>query len=199
MNEKQLWNTFIALKLHFTTDRYDVFEYKERTSYKFTELPLHRKIFLQKLLKQYDKRELVNYMISNFVSGDNNGGMFDQETGHIIYTKWKKTKESLFYTFKQDLNIIKEYTDTKNISINDVIVYNEGIHPILYKMYISKQISIETVVILDKIINFTEDYKESKDFFIMEFTRLVYKYSKFLKNNLDKFQKYYITEFNYGS
>ena len=106
------------------------------------------------------------------------------EQGVEVYEDWQKRIESLSYTFKTELNKLKE-------EYRDNFVVHTGQHPHLITLYLQKQISLETFTILCHISK-TFDYweKEVVDKIVAsDIMLLSKKYYPFLEIEEKKFSK----------
>ena len=67
---------------------------------------------------------------------------------------------------------------------------NNNEHPLILRMYLSKIVSIETLVILNKLNNFTDklDIELKDDIMWPDVSRLIKKYSPFLNINKEKYE-----------
>jgi hypothetical protein len=96
MDEFSVYKMYIALKLHFTTDAYDVIKQKGRVRASRQAFAKRTDLFsIKKISKNYSDEEVANFLVANFVSGDRWGGMFDTEAGQR-YTLWKKKIERVY-------------------------------------------------------------------------------------------------------
>ena len=114
--------------------------------------------------------------------------MFDTDAGQR-YTLWKKKIESLSYNFTQDLdNLIQECEDS-GIDSSTIFTVSKGQHPYIIKAFLRKTISIETLVILDKLTGFIETFdKEISDTIVWpDISRLIKKYKPFLVIDVEKY------------
>lgn len=175
-----LYDSYVALKLHFTTDYYDIVKYKGiiKKTEKKPKIVEYLKFFSTK----YDVRDLIDYFIANFVAGDRNGGLYDPE-GPNRYLEWKKRTQSLTYNFKQDINTIRDNVDVIEDALN-----GHGRHPIIMKLYLGNHITLETLVILERIYDFTEMNSLKDDLMWNDFKRLVCKYRPFIKIKESKYE-----------
>jgi hypothetical protein len=109
MDEYSVYKMYLALRLHFTTDNYDVIQQKGRVRASRQAYAKRKDLFsIRKIAKSYSDEEVANFLVANFVSGDRWGGMFDLEAGQR-YKEWKKRVESLSYNFEQELdNIVND-------------------------------------------------------------------------------------------
>ena len=174
MYKRQVYKIYLSLKLHFTTDSYDITKHKYAAKGR-KETFLKRKdlMVIRKLARDFSREEIINILIANFVSGDKWGGMFDAEALER-YKHWKANKEKLNYTFEQDLHSIQLRMEKDNIED----ATKDEQHPLILKMLMGRQIALETVVILNKIIGFVDDYVD--DLVLSDYCRLIKKYDPFM-------------------
>ena len=189
MDEFSVYKMYLALKLHFTTDAYDVIKQRGKVRASRQAFAKRTDLFsIKKISKNYTDDEVANFLVANFVSGDRWGGMFDTDAGQR-YTLWKKKIESLSYNFTQDLdNLIQECEDS-GIDSSTIFTVSKGQHPYIIKAFLRKTISIETLVILDKLTGFIETFdKEISDTIVWpDISRLIKKYKPFLVIDVEKY------------
>jgi len=177
MEPFEVYRLYLALKLHFTTKKYDIT--KTRGAVKAKEATfLKRKDLtsMRKLARDYSKKEIIDLLVANFVSGDKWGGMFDSQSAEV-YKEWKARKAKIEYTFEQDIAKIELEMEKENIS--NPFVSEDGYHPLVFRLYFGRLISIETIVLLDKMFNYAT--METDDIFLQDVTMLVTKYRPFVK------------------
>ena len=184
MDPFDVYKIYLALKLHFTTESYDITKHKFAAKGK-KETFLKRKdlIVLRKLARDFDRQTIIDILVANFVTGDRWGGMFDTEAMKT-YERWKARQQSIGYTFEQDINTIQTRMEIENIE--DATVDNQ--HPLILKMLLGRQITLETVVILNKKLNFCNDYKD--DLILKDTCLLINKYSPFMKSTKNLYLKH---------
>jgi len=140
-----------ALKTHFTSKSYDFFKYNGKTNVsKETFMKRKDKYSFYKLSRKYSLEELRNFYLANFVYGDSTwvGEMTGPE-GEVAYKKWQKTNQSLTYVFQNDiLGLIG------NDVPEEMLIVRDGQHPTLLREVMSGTIAVETMVILNDIMNF---------------------------------------------
>lgn len=189
MDAFEVYRYYIALKLHFTTDKYDVVKSQGRVKVTRNAF-LKRKDLgaISRVAKNYSDEEVVNFLVANFVSGDRWGGLFDTEAKER-YVEWKRRIESLRYTFEQDLDKVFYELESENKTFEHLFYCAKGEHPYIIKAYLRKTITIETLVILDRLLNFIEQFDNDIEDTIVypDISRLVKKYKPFLKFDLEKF------------
>ena len=104
--------------------------------------------------------------------------------GEQKYTEWKKRNQSLFYVFREEIQNL--FIDHK---MNEVFDSKKG-HPIILKKYLSGSISIETLVILDKILDYRKDFDKKLLDPVWEIVSLrIKKYSPFVGINIFRYKQ----------
>jgi len=187
------YKTYLAIKQHFTTD-YNFHKYNgkvrasEESFYKRRD-----RFFFKKLEKKYSKEELIMYFVSNFTKSTSKwiGNLLSQDS-EKNYLEYKKNKESLSYSFKNELLYIKD----KKLG-NKLFEIDNG-HPLLFKFYLQGKVSIETIVILDNKLNFIKYWNNNMNDIVWESEfKKISKYRSFFEYNKDSFNNI-IKEVFYG-
>ena len=193
MEPFEVYRYYLALRLHFTTDSYNVIEQKGRVrATKNSFLKRKDLLSIRRVAETYSDKDIVDFLVANFVSGDRWGGVFDVESKDR-YQGWKKRIESISYTFKKEIDKAVAYADKLGITFNQLFYCNNGQHPFIIKMYLRNDISIETLVILNKLNNFTDqlDQDLKDDLVWPDTSRIIKKYSPFLEIKKDKYNEIY--------
>lgn len=186
MTEFEVYRFYLALKLHFTTDRYDVIKQQGKVKASRLAFSKRKDLFsIKKIAKTYSDEEVVNFLIANFVSGDRWGGIFDSEA-RDRYLAWKKRIESLTYTFTNDIEKIYHIND-------DPFSGTKCEHPYIIKEYLRNNISVETLVMLESFRPFMDEFDQryEDDLVWPDLSRLIKKYKPFLNFDKDKFHAIY--------
>ena len=166
---------YCAIKAHFGEGDYDFHRfggkskvtrnsfYKRNDRYFFARLGLK--------YKEYD--QIRDYLVANFVRNSRNGwiGQFDEHA----FEDWKKYMQSLTYNFEQELS---PHVD----DFEKLFEVPEGSHPLLLKEYFGKRVSLETLIILDELVQYVKnwDKKMSEDILWPDIKKLMTDYQKFL-------------------
>ena len=171
---------YLGLKLHFTTN-YDYTRYGGKTSAtKASFLKRRDRFFFARVAKKYDDKTL-EYYIANFVKSPKGWlGDFSEEN----YMDWMKYKQSLTYNFMTDMNVLFTQVD----DFDTIFSLQKGQHPVLLKNFLAKRISLETMVILDGLLNYVGKWdKELHDDLVWpDSRRLIVKYGAFLSYDIHK-------------
>lgn len=191
MDDFSVYRMYLALKLHFTTDNYDVIQQKGKVRASKSAFNKRKDLFsIKKIAKTYSDEDVANFLVANFVSGDRWGGMFDSEAGKR-FIDWKKRTESLSYLFSTDIDKILLEIEENGVKFEDIFTISKGQHPYIIKAYLRKTITIETLVILDRIIGFVDKFDKNilDEVIWPDISRLIKKYKPFLKIDLEKYDR----------
>lgn len=176
------YKCYLSLKNHFTKDRYDYHKYCGKTRATVQSFYKRKdRFWFEKLARNKSDQEVIDFFLSNFVSCTDPGKLWIGEMireGEERYTLWKKRMQSLSYVFKQEMTSLLTEND-----LNSLFVGNST-HPLILKMYLSGDISLETLVICDKILEYRNDFDAKLTDPVWESVSLkMRKYSSFLNIN----------------
>jgi hypothetical protein len=177
---------YLALKSHFTNQKYDYFKYNRKVRATITTFNKRRdRYWFERTSRKYSDKEIVDFLVSNFALSDNPQNLWIGEiinSGERTYTEWMRRQQSLSYLFKEQSEQL-----LSNNELKDVLSCSKG-HPILLKKFLGGEISLETIVIFDKIFSYRKNFDKKLDDPIWETVSLkIQKYSPFL-NNIDIFK-----------
>ena len=184
-----VYKNYLGLKNHFTKDTYDYHRYGGKSRASLDSFYKRRdRFFFEKLSRQKNDTEVVEFFVSNFVTCDDPQSLWIGEivrNGEQNYTDWKKRLQSLSYTFKSEIEDV--FTD-KDF---DAMFKIEGTkHPQIIKEHLGKNISLETFVILNKIIGFKENFDKKLTDPVWKFLSMrINKYDSFIHIDVFKFRK----------
>ena len=133
---------FYALKAHFTS-AYNAPQY----NFKLKRRVERDKYQQQKLARHPDPKGLV---IANLIIDPKIwiGQLFEQ-TGQQNYHAWKRYHDSLPYHFSQE--ILHIHKDWFRVSKHE--------HPYLLRLYLGKKIRLETMIILDDLLQYAVSWR----------------------------------------
>jgi hypothetical protein len=187
MTGYEAFTLYHTLKLHFTST-YDYFKYNGKCNIGVTSFENRKdKYYFYKLSRKYpNKEELINFLVANFLEDSKVWvGNLLQEESDIIYKARQKVIQSLSYTFENECRDI--FGSTTNP--NEVLVTN-GDYPVLLTMALRKEISAETVIILNKILGFLPIWDEKITDTIRwpDYRDRINKYASFLSLDVVKYK-----------
>jgi hypothetical protein len=185
MSPFETYQTYLSMKSHFTNSKYDFFKYGGKSRATVTSFNKRKdKYWFEKTSRKYSDKEIIDFLLSNFVSADNPQNLWIGEiinSGERTYADWMRRQQSLTYLFKEQSNEL--FSQTK---LEDVLTCSKG-HPPVLKSFLSGKISIETLVIYDKIFLFGKKFDKKLLDPVWETVSLkIKKYNPFL--NIDVFQ-----------
>lgn len=176
---------YLALKLHFTTDKYDVFEYAGRVSARRNSFAKRNdsSLFEKLAIKKNNPRELIDFYVANFANY-NLTMIYNQTEAEEFHKKWIKNKESISYNFSRDCLLLER------TSKSDPFDSSEG-SPHLMNLYVSDKISITTMSILNDFENYISKWSNISYVWSTQF-RTINKLKKFVKYDSEKLYSIYI-------
>ena len=187
MTGYEAFSIYNSLKLHFTSGSYDYFKYNGKSNISIEAFENRRdKYHFYKLSRQNEKDDYIEFLVSNFLIKENLwAGDLLQEEAIIAYKRRMATIQSLSYKFQNDCQRLKELVDLPN----DLLKTNAE-YPKLLVMVLQKDIHLETLVIMNSILNFLPmwDKRIADTIRYPEFSRKVKKYAPFLHFEKDKFK-----------
>ena len=171
---------YCAMKAHFSKNDYDFFTYKGKSRVSRNSFYKRKdRVFFVKLYKKYSEEEdLKNYMVANFIM-DRRGYVanFNDEN----YEQWKEKRSNFYNIFTNEIRpLVKNF--------NPLFEVKKSEHPILLKEYLGKRLSLETLIVLDELVNFsnTWDNRMAEDYIWFDLKKLMNNYKRFL--TIDKNQ-----------
>lgn len=189
MEPFEVYRYYLALRLHFTTDQYDAIKQKGKVrASKQAFAKRNDLLAIRKIAETYSDKEIVNFLVANFITGDRWGGVFDTEARER-FLGWKKRIESLSYTFEKELGYLQLQMEKINKVFDNVFDNTKNEHSYILRSYLRGTTSIETLVILNKFYNFVDkfDKEYSNDLMWPDISRIIKKYSPFLTIQEEKY------------
>jgi len=184
------YKLYLAVKNHFTTN-YDFFKYNGKVNAKEDSFLKRRdKFFFAKLQRKYNNDQLRDLFVSNFADGEDFwiGNVLTQKA-ESVYTEWKARQMKLSYIFEQDLKFLYDYYNERNLDFNSLFVMENG-HPILLQCVLRNDIYVETMVIIDRVLNYSRKWNKVLDDPVWtEFKKRMDKYSPFVLFEAEKGKK----------
>ena len=188
MDAIDAYKVYLGVKNHFTLDSYDWFKYNKKVNVTYDSfLKRKDKIFFAKLGNRKDAY-LEEFLVSNFMHDTKMwvGELLSEECEER-YKEWKRRQESLTYVFKNEMDFISGWTSTE---LNEFFNAKGGDHPPIIKKYLRKEISLETLAILNSLLQFVKRYDIMiHDPIYKEVSKLCKKYQPFLNYDTTRMKK----------
>ena len=172
---------YCALKAHFQGD-YDYHKFGGKTKTK-RESYYKRKdrFFFAKTAVKYEDTEVLNYFVSNFIH-DRSGYIANFSDKN--YETWMNKRAMFYEIFSQEMQpFVKNF--------EPLFECESGQHPTLLKEYMGKRISLETMIVLDDLVEFSKRWDKEliwDDFVWPDVKKLMNNYKGFLTINTDKYR-----------
>jgi len=187
MNGYDLYCTYQAIKLHFSSEQYNFFQYDGKTRVSIDAFQKRRDKFLfHRLARKYRDEEMVPFLVANFVDRDDNWTKsLLEEEAEQAYQDWKRRTDAMTKIYTDDLQKV-----ASKDNFNSLFEVNDGQHPKLLVHFMQKDVTLETMVILNNIFDFIKiwDKKIEDDIVYPKISRKVRKYGAFLNVNVDKYK-----------
>ena len=183
------YRCYLSMKNHFTKDKYDYHKYRGKSRATVQSFYKRKdRFWFEKLARNKSDQEVVEFFVSNFITCTDPGKLWIGEMikeGEGRYTEWKKRNQSLSYVFKEETEFV--FSDG---NFDSMFAMDGTRHPQILKEYLRKNISIETLVILDKILGFRENFDSHlKDPVWETVSMRIKKYSPFLNIDVQRYKQ----------
>jgi len=182
------YRCYLSMKNHFTKDKYDYHKYRGKV--RATNESFYKRkdrFWFEKLARNKSDQEVVDFFVSNFISCTDPSKLWIGEMikeGEDRYTEWKKRNQSLSYIFKEESEHLFE-----NQKVDEIFDCSKG-HPPVLKKFLNGTISIETLVIYDRIFLFGNTFdKKLLDPVWESVSMRIKKYSPFLNIDVPRYKK----------
>ena len=182
------YRCYLSLKNHFTKDHYDYHKYRGKT--RATVQAFYKRkdrFWFEKFARSKNDKEVEEFFVSNFIYSTDPATMWIGEMikeGEGRYQEWQKKVQSLTYIFKEETESVFE-----NKKMDDMFDCSKG-HPPILKSYLGGDISLESMVIYDRIFDYGKDFdKRLKDPVWETVSRKIKKYSPFLNIDVSRYKK----------
>ena len=182
MTDYEAYQNYLAMKLHFGGE-YDFHKYNGKVSATLESFEKRKdKYKFVRLSRKLSDPQILDYYLANFIRGKEWIGDFDEKN----WMNHKKIAQSLQYFYENDLE--KLLTSSHNFDI--LFKCDNGNHPKLIKAYLGKKITLETLVILEKVLQYKEVFDKdiTEKFIWPKVSKLIGKYEPFMKISTRKYK-----------
>jgi len=181
------YQEYVALRLHFTQDKYDYFKYfgKVKTINNSTFEARNDVFHFRRLERRY-KDDLTAFYVANMSQGIRFIREMVTVEAEKRYVDWKRHMESLTYRFKQDMQNVAENCKDVNKAWS-----TSGDHPEILRLYLGGKVSIESLILSDRVLKFQDnwDTRITDTIIWPDVSRLMRKYGPFVKADNDAIKK----------
>ena len=173
MEPIDIYLMYCAMKAHFSKGDYDFVTYKGKTRIKRDTFYKRKdRWFFVRLSRKYKtEQEIKNYFVANFIK-DKKG--YIANFSNKNYESWRLKRQSFFEMFEVEMKPLVE-------AFENLFSVETKQHPKLMREFLGGRVSLETVIILDKLVGFNQDWnKELED-------DIIWLDLRFLMNNYERF------------
>tara|TARA_B100001564_G_scaffold326448_1_gene308712 strand:+ start:269 stop:865 length:597 start_codon:yes stop_codon:yes gene_type:complete len=184
----ETYQTYLSMKSHFTNPKYDFFKYGGKSRATVSSFNKRKdKYWFEKTSRKYSDQEILDFLLSNFITANNPQNLWIGEiinSGERNYSEWMRRQQSLTYLFKEQL---EELLSEKKL--DEVFDCSKG-HPLILKKYLGGDLSLETLIILEKVLSFVKNFDKTIKDPVWETVSLkVKKYIPFININMVYYKK----------
>jgi hypothetical protein len=188
MNPFECYKTYISLKNHFTKQSYDYHKYRGKSKVTIQSFYKRKdRFWFEKISRNKSDEEIINFFVSNFSSCDDPQSLWIGQIikeGEKYHMEWNKKIQSLSYIFKNEIN---EFFNSKNF--DQMFKIQKNSHPQIIKEFLKKNISLETLIILDKILNYKKRFDSKMSDPIWQLISFkIEKYAPFLSIDITRYK-----------
>ena len=154
MNAFKAYRLYLAIKLHFTSEKYNVFQSRARVNATFAAFERRAdRVMFARLARLYPREpDLIKFLAANFLYG--HVPLYDVTTAATNLRKFVARREAMSYNFMSDLRYLDEMSSDKRIPLNEMIR-----NPVIMMNVVgTESITIETVCILHDLLDITKSW-----------------------------------------
>ena len=183
-----VYKTYLAFKNHFTKKSYNYFKYggKSKASVQAYNKRKDR-YFFERMSRKKSDEEIKDYFLANFVECDDPDRLWIGEiisSGEDNLKSWMKRSQTMSYMFKTEVEV---FINKENFQ--QLFTIKGQSHPEVLKKYLQGALSIETMVILDIILEYVKNFDKKLEDPVWDTVSLkIKKYKPFLNINVNKYK-----------
>ena len=119
----ECYKTYLAIKNHFTKEKFDYQKFGNKLS-KITLKSFYKRkdrFYFESMVRKYPDKDIENFFVSNFIAGSDPQLVYMAtivKTGEQTYRDWQKRIQSLSYVFKNEA--LQLFEDRK---VDDVLFF----------------------------------------------------------------------------
>ena len=182
MEPVDVYLMYCAMKAHFGKNDYDFITYngKSRVSRNSFYKRKDRYFFVKLSRKYKESDDIKNYLVSNFIV---------EQRGYVAnfndrnYETWKDKRNNFYNIFTEE---IRPFVN----NFNPIFEAKKNEHPLLLKEYLGKRVSIETLIVLEELVDFTKSWNRimSEDYIWYDIKKLMKNYKRFLTIDKNRYR-----------
>lgn len=186
MTGYEVYQQYVLIKAHFTSDTFDATKYKRTSAKKTTYEKRNDKAFFEYLSKRFQDRDIKPFFISNMIFGEKYiiEMVDDLDTSIRNFRDWKKRMGQLSNLFGRECIDLREFMHSNDIKFDDLFKASRNKYPIILRLMLEDHITLETYILLNKVLTFTPRFDKmyTDDHVYDEIALRVKKYSYYFKS-----------------
>lgn len=182
------YKTYLAIKQHFKNDKYDFFKYNgeiRATPQSFEKR--NDRYFFAKLAKNMSAEEVTNFFVANMITQGTDTWVGDMCGDEAMkeYTSWQRRNMSLLKVFRDEIEDLFQTASERSGELLDFFRVKDNQHPEIVVWLLQGRISVETFIILDRLVGFIDliDKKLDDPYVWKKIVRKCRKYEPFVKKD----------------
>lgn len=181
MDGFKAYRYYIATKLHFTSDKFDVFVNPNVKGSRDAFISRNDRYIFEKLAKRFPKDfDLIQFYVANFAYG-NDAVVYSSSESDTNYLVWQKRKQSLSHIVENDLFSITLHLEKEKKGSSNLFKFTDEHFPELFKLYLGHHVTIETMVVLNQFLPYISSWKQHANLLWEEECRRIEKCKGFVK------------------
>ena len=185
----ECYKTYLAMKQHFTKDSYDYLKYCGRIKASPAAFNKRKdRYFFERMSRQKNDKEIEQFFVANFASCDDPQRLYMADivkNGEKTFTAWQKRNQSLTYIFT---NEVEDLFGDENF--DEMFHIDGNRHPKILKEFLRGNVSIETLIILEKILGYKSRFDKKLTDPVWEvISYRISKYAPFLNIDVFRYKK----------
>jgi len=184
-----VWSIYTAINLHFKKGgSYDAFKFnfKGPRLKRETFMANRNRYSFEKLARAYTKKnDLICYFMSNVIAGN----VWINNMNDSTYTEWCARIQALDYRFNSEMSDVLTIAQRNNYSFDELFnPRDKSDVPAIYKLYQAEKVSLESLVILDNLLQYTKSINKNLSDPLeisSDISHRIIKYKPFLRSEMN--------------
>lgn len=152
------YQLFLALRTHFTSNKYDFFQmHGKLRATKESYTRRNDRMFFEKLAKTYDPETLRDFYVANFLEDKHYVTELLDDTATANLVKYQGRRQALSYNVSNDVNMV-----LRNGSCDAFKTHSDQ-YPGVLVLYLQRRICMESLVVMNDFILFREKFDKYYD------------------------------------
>lgn len=157
MDGFKAYKYYMAIKLHFTSPKYDVFQTRGHVKgSRDTFTSRNDRYIFEKLAQKYPAdKDIIQFFVSNFAYGHETA-IYANSEADDLFSEWQRRKQSVTKIFVDDLASIINHCEMNRMDQKEIFNSVDGDLPAVLNLYLSGKITIETLSIINDFYPFVD-------------------------------------------